>query len=107
MDADEHRSRPSKCRLPMSHQTVATEWPRRFISALQNLCPSVSISGFHLHRSGLDRCRANGTSTLQPMKLNRREMLTLAGVAMSGAALARLEAAERRPSDTKPSQRPN
>ena len=41
------------------------------------------------------------------MKLNRREMLTLAGVAMSGAALARLEAAERRPSNTKPSQRPN
>jgi hypothetical protein len=32
-------------------------------------------------------------------------MLTLAGVAMSGAALGRLEAAERRPSDTKPGPR--
>src|SRR4030095_685880 len=39
------------------------------------------------------------------MKLNRRDMLTLAGVAVSGAALGRLEAAEPRPSDTKPGLR--
>src|SRR6185369_12522498 len=40
------------------------------------------------------------------MKLNRREMLTLTGAAVSGAALVRLESAEQRPSDTKPNQRP-
>src|SRR5262245_9490175 len=51
--------------------------------------------------------RPQSLHLFQPMKLNRREMLTLAGAAMTGAALGRLEATEQRLPDTKPWRRFN